>query len=148
MTLTEIKKWAYGFFVMEETIKKTNFSSKKVWDYFNVERCMHIWDRIDWSFVLGHIDTTWTIKNLVLCEDKSQIMHINFPNKFKNLLIEKWSIAVNWVSLTLVDVSNEIFSISLIPYTLENTNLWDLQIWNLVNLEFDLIWKYIVKMHS
>lgn len=146
MTLTEITDKSYKFFAMEETFKRTNFYTKKVWDYFNVERCIRYGDRIDWHFVTWHIDTTWKIDKIENKDDCSKIIYINFPVSYKNLLIEKWSIAVNWVSLTLVEVWNDFFSISLIPFTLEHTNLWELILWDIVNLEFDMFGKYVDRM--
>lgn len=146
MTLTKITSTSYTFFAMEESLKRTNFWQKKVWDYFNVERCVKYWDRIDWHFVTGHIDTTWGVLNVENKSDDSRVIYIKFDEKFKNLLIEKWSIAVNGASLTLVDVWNDFFSISLIPYTLEHTNLWELKVWDIVNLEFDMLWKYVNKI--
>lgn len=144
MTLIEITDKSYKFFAMEETLNRTSFYTKKVWDFFNIERCIRYGDRIDWHFVTWHIDTTWKVEKIEYKVDNSRIIYINFPDTYKNLLIEKWSIAVNWVSLTLVKVWDDYFSISLIPYTLEHTNLWELIVWDIVNLEFDMLGKYVM----
>ncbi len=145
MTLVEINSDFYKFFFMEETLKRTNFWNKKVGDYFNVERCLKYDDRVDWHFVTGHIDDIWTVEKIDKKADNSIVFTIKFNSKFNTLLVEKWSISVNWVSLTLVDVWNDYFTISLIPHTLEVTNLWQLKEKDLVNLEFDILWKYVQK---
>lgn len=146
MTLTEVNNDYYIFFMMIESLKKTNFWNKKIWDNFNVETSVRLWDKIDWHIVSWHIDNTWVIKSVETLLDKSKVIYINFNSKYKNLVIEKWSITVNWVSLTVVDTWKDLFSISVIPLTQELTNLWTLKKWNIVNLEFDMIWKYIEKM--
>lgn len=145
MTVTEVWKDFHKFFAMEETLNRTNFWSKKVWDTFNLERCIRYWDRVDWHFVTGHIDWVWIITKTDKKDDNSIVFTISFGNEFKSLLVEKWSISVNWVSLTLIDVWDDYFTISLIPHTLEITNLWDIWVWDKVNLEFDLYWKYVMK---
>lgn len=146
MTITESTLEKYSFFAMEETIKKTNFGDKKIWDTFNIESSLKVSDSLDWHFVSWHIDTTWIVKDIKENEDGSKYIFINYQNKYNNLIIEKWSIAVNGVSLTIVEDSNDYFSVSIIPLTQEITNIWDLKIWDKVNLEFDILAKYINKL--
>lgn len=146
MTVTESTSEKYSFFVMEESIKKTNFKNKNVWDTFNVEWSLKLSDTMDWHFVSGHIDTTWKLFNIKENNDWSKYYNIKFDNKYSNLIIEKWSITINWVSLTIVDDLWDELSVSLIPLTQEITNIWDLTIWDLVNLEFDILGKYINKL--
>ena len=148
MTIEKFDDKNYTFFAMQETFDKTNFKYKKIWDYFNVERSLKIWDRIDWHFVSGHIDWVWEVEDIVIIDDKSKIIKIKYDEKFKNNLIQKGSITINWVSLTLVDTTNDSFKVSLIPLTQEITNLWLLKVWDNVNLEFDMLWKYINKIYS
>ncbi len=148
MTITKIDPASYTFFTMEESLKKTNFWLKNVWDFFNVERCIRYGDRIDWHFVTWHIDSTWIVDIIENKNDGSRVIFIKFNESFNKLLIEKWSIAVNGASLTIVEVWNDFFSISLIPYTLEHTNLWELKVWDTVNLEFDMLGKYVNKVHN
>ncbi|MDD3302917.1 MAG: riboflavin synthase [Candidatus Gracilibacteria bacterium] len=145
MTLCEIGVDFYKFFAMEETLKRTNFGTKKVGDSFNVEKSVRYGDRMDGHFVTGHIDTTGEVYKIDKKEDNSKVVYIKFPCEFKNLLVEKGSIAVNGVSLTLVEVGDDFFSISLIPYTLDITNLGELVIGSIVNLEFDILGKYVNK---
>jgi len=131
---------------MEESIKKTNFQNKKVWDTFNVEKSLKLSDSLDGHFVSGHIDTTWKITEIIENKDGSIYIHISFDKKFKNLIISKGSITISWVSLTVVEDQENSLSVSIIPLTQEVTNLWDLKEWELVNLEFDILWKYINKI--
>ena len=146
MTITQSDEKKYSFFVMEESIKKTNFQNKKVWDTFNVEKSLKLSDSLDGHFVSGHIDTTWKITEIIENKDGSIYIHISFDKKFKNLIISKWSITISWVSLTVVEDQENSLSVSIIPLTQEVTNLWDLKEWELVNLEFDILWKYINKI--
>lgn len=144
MTVEKFDKDTYTFFAMEETLKKTNFWKKSVWDNFNLERCLKVGDRLDGHFVTGHIDTVWKVIKIEKKQDSSFVMKISFDEEFSKLLVYKWSITVNWVSLTVVSNSLNYLEISLIPHTLKITNLWDLKVWDFVNLEFDILGKYIL----
>jgi len=144
MTIESFDNEKYCFFVMEESLKKTNFWEKKVWDYFNIERCLKTWDRIDGHFVSGHIDTTGRISTLEKKDDNSLILWISFPEVFSKYTIEKWSIAINGVSLTIVDKKKWYISVSLILLTQDWTNLGKLILWDSVNIEFDMLGKYIL----
>ena len=146
MTITEINDNFYAFFVMEESLKKTSFSNKKSWDFFNVESSVRFWGKIDGHIVSGHIDWAWKVDLIEKKADNSKVIFIKFNPKFQNLIIEKWSITVNWVSLTIVEVWKDFFSISIIPLTQEITNLWNLEKGDFVNLEFDMMWKYVEKI--
>jgi len=146
MTITESNSEKYSFFVMEESIKKTNFKNKEVWDYFNIEWSLKLSDTMDWHFVSGHIDTTWEVTKIIENSDCSKYYYIKFNDKYSNLIIEKWSITINWVSLTVVDDLWDSLSVSIIPLTQEITNIWDLKKGDTVNLEFDILGKYINKL--
>jgi riboflavin synthase len=146
MTITESNAEKYSFFVMEESIKKTNFKNKKSWDFFNIEWSLKLSDTMDWHFVSGHIDTTWKVTKIVENSDWSKYYYIKFDSKYSNLIIEKGSITINWVSLTIVDDLWDSLSVSIIPLTQQITNIWELKIWDLVNLEFDILGKYINKL--
>ena len=148
MTLTEIDNKKYSFFVMEESMNKTNFSQKQIWDYFNVESSLKLSDSLDWHFVTWHVDTTWIIKDVTINNDNSKVIYVSFDEKYKNLIINKWSITINWVSLTIVEDWKDFLSVSIIPLTQEITNLWLLRAWDIINLEFDMIWKYINKIQN
>lgn len=144
MTLESFDEKSYTFFVMEESLKKTNFWTKKSWDFFNIERCIKVWDRIDGHYVSGHIDTIGKISSIEKVSDWSLILWVEFPEDFSKYTIEKWSIAINGVSLTIIEVTPWYLSISLIPLTQDWTNLWEVNIGTPVNLEFDMLGKYIL----
>lgn len=144
MTVDSITEKSYSFFMMQESLDKTNFWNKKVWDSFNLERCLKAHDRIDGHFVSWHIDTTWEVTHLETRDDNSLIIWVNFDKNFSNLTISKWSIAINGVSLTIVDKKPWYISVSLIPLTQDWTNLWEVKLWEKVNLEFDMLGKYIL----
>lgn len=145
MTLTSWNSDKYSFFAMEESLKVTNFYTKKAWDSFNVERCVKVWDRLDGHIVSGHVDTIWEISEIIKNSDSSIEIFVKFPENFSKYIIPKWSITINWTSLTIVKEGIDYLSVSLIPITQEITNLWTLQVWDMVNLEFDIIGKYIIK---
>ena len=148
MTVEKFDEKSYSFFAMQETFDKTNYKYKKVWDYFNVERSLKVWDRVDWHFVSGHIDWIWKVSKIIIMKDNSKIIDINYEERFKNFIIEKGSITINWVSLTLINTKKDSLRVSLIPLTQEITNLWLLEAWDVLNLEFDMLWKYINKLYS
>lgn len=148
MTLTSWNEKSYTFFAMQESLKVTNFWSKNIWDFFNVERCVKVWDRLDGHMVSWHIDTIWEVSNIIKNSDNSKELFVSFSQEFSKYIIPKWSITINWVSLTIVKEWADFLSVSLIPITQEITNLWDLNIRDKVNLEFDLVWKYIYKNNN
>lgn len=145
MTITTIEDGFYEFFAMEESFRVTNFWTKKVGDIFNVERCLKIGERLDGHFVTGHIDTVWKVWLLEKKSDNSLLLWVEFDKKYSHLIIEKGSITLNWTSLTLIDTHDGFLSVSLIPLTQDWTNLGNLQTWDIVNIEFDMIAKIIAK---
>jgi len=146
MTVETFDNKTYTFFAMEETFKKTNFWTKNIWDFFNVERSLALWDKIHGHFVSGHVDSTWKVSKIEEIKDGSKIIYFDYNSDNYKYMIPKGSVTINWVSLTIVDLEKNNFSVSLIPLTQEITNLWDLIIWDTVNLEFDLLGKYVTKM--
>ncbi len=146
MTLTNWSTEQYEFFVMEESLRVTNFWKKIIWDFFNVEQSLKLWDRIDGHMVTGHIDTTWVVRNTEKKEDGSMILSVSFDTQYQVNIIQKGSITINWVSLTIMETGDDFLSVSLIPLTQDWTNLWLLMVWDIVNLEFDMIGKYVAKI--
>ncbi len=146
MTLTSISEDAYEFFVMEESLSITNFCDKIEGDLFNVERSLRMWDRLDGHMVSGHIDTVWKVILKKYQEDRSCILEVSFDAKYDSLVMRKGSITINGVSLTIVDIMSWGFTVSLIPLTQDWTNLWRIGVWMLVNLEFDMIGKYVARI--
>ncbi len=145
MTLEKFDDTNYTFFAMQESLDRTNFWLKKAGDYFNIERCLKVWDRIDGHFVTGHIDTIWKVSIFEQNSDESWKLWIEFDPEHSKYVVEKWSIAINWVSLTVVAEKSGYLEVCIIPLTLEITNLAELKLDSSVNLEFDMLWKYILK---
>lgn len=127
---------------IEETLTKTNLLKYEVGNIVNLERCLQINSRIDGHLVQGHIDCT-AICTTIVDKNGSYNYRFQFPGKFASLIIEKGSIAVNGISLTLFDISKNEFTVSIIPYTLAHTNLQFLKVNDEVNIEFDMMGKYI-----
>jgi riboflavin synthase len=127
---------------IEETLKKTNLSSWSSGIQVNLERCMIMNGRLDGHIVQGHVDT---IATCIECKilDGSWEYRFNFPDGFGHLVIEKGSIAVNGTSLTCFNVDKNHFSIAVIPYTFEHTGIHQVKIGSVVNIEFDILGKYV-----
>lgn len=130
------------FSVIKETLKKTNLGCLKIKDKVNIELPLTLNAFVSGHIVQGHIDCTGTIKKIINIEDNQKEMWINIPHKYRTLLVYKGSIAVDGISLTISGVKNNNFKVSLIPLTLQKTNLQNKKIGDLVNIEFD----YIVKI--
>lgn len=144
LTIEEINDDIYRVSAIEETVKKTNAGSWKVDDVVNLERSMRLTDRLDGHIVQGHIDGTG---NCIKKEKKagSTEFTFEFDPSFAALIIEKGSICVNGVSLTAFNVTNQNFTVAIIPYTFSHTNFKFLEEGNAVNLEFDVLGKYIAR---
>lgn len=145
LTITEVIPPLYKVTLIQETIHKTHFSQVRINDLINIERAMPLHARLDGHFVTGHIDTTGIVEKLI-DKNGSWELIISHPENPYFITIPKGSIAVNGISLTIVDCSTQHFSVHIIPYTYEHTNIHLLAEKNLVNIEFDLIGKYIAKM--
>lgn len=144
MSVTKIEDTSYTFFAMQESLDKTNFGKKSVWDSFNLELCMSPTAKIDGHFVTWHIDTTWVLSKKEEWDDGSCLLGFFYDAQFSKYVIPKWSVSINGVSLTVVDADPGYISVRLIPLTQEVTNLGSLSTWDIVNLEFDMLWKYVV----
>ena len=144
LTVTNLNDNTYLVTAIEETIKKTEISSWKLGDSINLERCMPASGRFDGHIVQGHVDEVATCTNI---EDTngSWLFTFEYDNQ-ENITVEKGSITVNGISLTVVKSFNKKFSVAIIPYTYQNTNLLSLKIRDKVNIEFDILGKYIKKM--
>jgi riboflavin synthase len=147
MTVVSIDKNLYTVTAIGETIKKTNLSDLKVGDTINLERAMKLGDRLDGHIVQGHVDQVG-ICTVAKETNGSWYYTFEYDETIGNITIEKGSITVNGVSLTVVDSTKNAFSVAIIPYTFENTNFKSFKIGTTINLEFDLIGKYIAKLHS
>ena len=145
LTVTDCDKNSYSVTIIDESLKKTNFSSVKVGSQINLERSLKIDGRLDGHIVQGHIDDiAKCIKKID--QDNSWLFTFEFSEKFSDLIIEKGSICINGVSLTCFDTSKTNFTVAIIPHTYDNTNFKLLNKGDYVNLEFDILGKYIKKI--
>ena len=145
LTVVAIDGDVYQVTAIAETLAKTHLGSLQVGDAVNLERGMLLNTRLDGHIVQGHIDQTGTC-TAIQEEAGSTRFTFQYDPSTGNVVIEKGSITVNGVSLTVVDATRDSFSVAVIPYTLANTNLQHLQIGNIVNLEFDVIGKYVARL--
>jgi riboflavin synthase len=145
LTLTKISKKNLFFYLSKETLDKTNFKYAKIGQVINIEKSMKYGDSISGHYVQGHIDTTGVVKKISKI-DKTWILKIGISSKYKNLITYKGSIAINGVSLTISKINKNFFEITIIPHTLKLTNLINLKKGNLVNIEFDIFSKYLLKL--
>ena len=144
LTVEKMENGFYEVTAIDETLRKTNLGELKIGDKLNLERCMKIGDRLDGHIVQGHVDGTGKCiqKNAM---DGSTVFSFEFPSEFSSLIVEKGSICVNGVSLTAFDCKENKFSVAIIPYTMEHTNFHSLNKGDTVNLEFDILGKYVQK---
>ena len=147
LTVVAIENDNYTVTAIKETIDKTNLGEWKLDDVVNLERAMKLGDRLDGHIVQGHVDQTGICKAI---EEANGSWYFTFEyNKnLNNLTIEKGSITVNGVSLTVVNSKTNEFSVAIIPYTYEHTNFKNFEVGTKINLEFDVIGKYVSKLHS
>ncbi|KAA5534755.1 riboflavin synthase [Taibaiella lutea] len=145
LTVTACNAESHTVTAVAETLQKTNLGSWKAGKTVNLERAMKLGDRLDGHIVQGHVDTTG--KCLERKEvDGSHLFHFEFPGRFAALVIEKGSVCINGVSLTAFNVGKNTFSVTIIPYTLEHTTFGNLQPNDIINLEFDILGKYMLRM--
>ena len=147
LTVVKIEDEIYTVTAIKETIEKTNLSTWQIGDKVNLERAMQLGARLDGHIVQGHVDQVGTCTN-VREEDGSWVFDFDYDPSTKNLTIEKGSITVNGTSLTVINSGVRTFSVAIIPYTYEHTNFHSFQKGTLVNLEFDVVGKYIAKMQQ
>ena len=147
MTVVAIDKDLYTVTAIGETIKKTNISYWQTGDIVNLERAMKLGDRLDGHIVQGHVDQ---IGNCIVAKETNGSWYYTFEYDaaLENITIEKGSITVNGVSLTVVDSGKNNFSVAIIPYTFEHTNFNSFKEGTKVNLEFDVIGKYVSKLYA
>jgi riboflavin synthase len=144
LTIEEVRGNNHRITAIDETLQKTNLSSWQPGNLINLERCLRLNDRLDGHIVQGHVDATAScIKRKE--KEGSWEFEFEFPKKFAQLVIEKGSVCVNGISLTAFNIKKKSFRVAIIPYTFEHTNIKEVKEGDKVNLEFDLIGKYIVK---
>jgi len=144
LTLEKYKGSLIKFFISKETLKRTNFKSLNKGDLVNLEKSLKFGDRISGHFVQGHVDTTSTVKKINFV-GKSWFVNFKLAKKYKKYLIQKGSITIDGISLTISKILIDGFQIVIIPHTLKLTNLMYLKEKDVVNVEFDVLGKYIKK---
>jgi riboflavin synthase len=147
LTVINIKHDEYTVTAIKETLTKSNLDSLKINDIINLERALKLGDRLDGHIVQGHVDQT------AVCIDINEkngswFYTFRYSKDFGNITIEKGSVTINGVSLTVVNSGKNTFSVAIIPYTYEHTNFNTFKINSIVNIEFDVIGKYIAKLNE
>ena len=147
LTVIDLTASSYTVTAIKETLDKTSLNSLKVGDRVNLERGLKLGDRLDGHMVQGHVDQVGTCIN-VEAQNGSWIYTFEYNPKLGNITIEKGSVTVNGVSLTVVNSKDNGFSVAIIPYTYEHTNFHTFEEGTVVNLEFDVIGKYVSRLHT
>ena len=145
LTIEKIENQRYGVTAIQETLEKTNLGSWKIGTKVNLERCVLMNGRLDGHIVQGHVDQTGTIKSIENLNG-SHYITIAYTEKDGFTTVPQGSITVDGISLTVAHSGENEFSVAIIPYTWEHTNLKNLEIGSKVNLEFDIIGKYVAKL--
>ena len=145
LTLTKIKKKKLFFFLSRETLNKTRFKNCKIGDHINLEKSLKHGQNISGHYLFGHVDCTGMIKNINI-KDKAWFINIRIPSIFNKYIIKKGSVGLNGVSLTISKLTKDGFQIVIIPHTLKLTNLNNLKKLSKVNIEFDILAKYLHKI--
>jgi len=145
LTVVALADGRHTVTAIEETLSKTNIGHLKTGDLINLERCMQMNARLDGHIVQGHVDQT-AICTAFIELDGSWEYTFEYDAAIGNITVEKGSICVNGISLTVVNSSDNSFSVAIIPYTFEHTNLQQVRVGSVVNLEFDIIGKYVARL--
>mgnify|MGYP005673628053 FL=1 len=146
LTVVDIFENNYSVVAIKETVLKSSIKNWKIGDEINLERAMKIGDRLDGHLVQGHVDQIAICENI---KEEKGSWYFSFKyKKSENITIEKGSISVNGISLTVVNSKTNKFSVAIIPYTYNHTNFKNLKVGDTVNLEFDMVGKYISKLVS
>lgn len=143
LTVVELTEDSYTVTAIQETLLKTNLKNWKVGTKVNLERCMQMGGRLDGHIVQGHVDTTGTCTSI---SNQDGSWEYEFEYDASHVTVNKGSITINGVSLTVVQSRKGYFSVCIIPYTYENTSFHELKVGDQVNLEFDIIGKYVERL--
>lgn len=147
LTVVDIEADNYTVTAIKETLDKTNLSEWQTGGVVNLERAMKLGDRLDGHIVQGHVDQTGICKSITE-ENGSWYFTFKYDPAHSNITIEKGSITVNGVSLTVVNSKESEFSVAIIPYTYEHTNFKNFKVGTKINLEFDVVGKYVARLNS
>ena len=147
LTLISKKNQILSFYLSYETIKRSNFSKAKVGKIINLEKSLKFGDEVSGHYTQGHVDTVGKIQKIKII-DNTWFLRINIPTKYYKFVVEKASIHINGVSLTVSKKTKKYFEISIIPHTLKLTNLGNLKERDLLNIEFDIFGKYLYEINN
>lgn len=147
LTVVDLKNDAHTVTAVKETLDKSSLKNFNVGDHINLERAMKLGERLDGHLVQGHVDGTAVCTGKALNEG-SWIFKFEFEKEMAELVIEKGSICIDGVSLTLFGIKENSFSVTIIPYTYENTTFKSLEPGNIVNIEYDMIGKYLARFNN
>ncbi len=147
LTLTKRNNNLLRFYLSKETIKRSNFSKIKIGKIINMEKSLKFGDEVSGHYTQGHVDTVGKILDIKIV-DKTWIIKISFPSQFSKFIVEKASIHINGVSLTVSKKNKKYFEINIIPHTLKLTNLKNLKKRDLINIEFDIFGKYLYEINN
>lgn len=147
LTVESLRDGHHTITAVKETLQKTNAGNWQKGDYINLERCMLMNGRIDGHIVQGHVDTT-AVCTQIRDENGSWECRFQYDPAFAHLMIEKGSVCVNGISLTAFQITDSSFSVAIIPYTWQHTNMQFLKTGMIVNIEFDMIGKYLARFRS
>ncbi len=147
LTIEKVENGQHQLTAIEETLHKTNLNTWKTGTIVNIERCLTMNGRLDGHIVQGHVDAVASCHQ-VTDKDGSWEFTFSFDPKFAALVIEKGSIAINGTSLTVFNVTGNTFTVAIIPYTYEHTNIHQVTAGSLVNIEFDMIGKYVARLQE
>lgn len=147
LTVVKVEGNQHEVVAVDETLQRSNFGKKNINDLVNLERSMIMNGRIDGHLVQGHVDDIAEVRK-IRPKGGSWIFEFDYDKKNSNLLVDKGSVCINGVSLTVIHPSKKKFSVAIIPYTFENTNFGLLKEGDKVNIEFDVIGKYVQRMMS
>lgn len=150
LTVTDLQEMAngkvqYSVTAVQETLAKTDLGTWQVGDSLNLELCMKPNERLDGHFVQGHVDSIGKVSKIAEVGG-SWLFHFSFPPQFAALMVDKGSVTISGVSLTVVKAETDHFHVTIIPYTYENTIFSQLKVGSTVNLEFDILGKYIQRL--
>ena len=147
LTVTDIEKSSFLVDVLPETASKTNLGSLKISENVNLERALKVSDRFSGHIVSGHVDATGTIKSITRCLDSIK-MTVAYPRSLSNYIVDKGSITLDGISLTVSSLAHDSFTVNVIPYTIKTTTVGKKKIGDKVNLEGDILGKYVEKLFA
>ena len=147
LTLLNIKNNIVQFYLSIETLNKTKFKNATLGEFVNLERSLKYGDEVSGHFLQGHVDTIGRIQKIKII-DKSWFVKIVFPQQYSKFIVEKGSIGINGVSLTVSKLSKNVITLTVIPHTLKLTNLLNLKTNSIINIELDIFAKYLKKINN